>query len=66
MCVYIPSQTWNKDEKKDENNKEKNLHDQYLKVFILQFDKFVDLDKHHDLSFCSVQIDNFTILMRVL
>ena len=30
-CVCIPSQTWNKDEKKDENNL-KSLHDQYLKV----------------------------------
>lgn len=32
VCVCIPSQTWNKDEKKYENNEEKNLHDQYLKV----------------------------------
>ena len=63
VCIYLPK---HEIKMKDENNKEKNLHDQYLKVFILQFDKFVDLDKHHDLSFCSVQMDNFTILMRVL
>ena len=65
MCVCIPSQTWNKDEKKDENNKKIYMINtwKYKAASIWQI---VDLDKHHDLSFCSVQMDNFTILMRVL